>query len=1015
MPSPLLTAGAGFDSPPKYVPLHVNRWWTGLWTNRSVLRDAATTYLIEKFYAGARFESMLDGVNIELSPRLTPIRRPGNSVYNSQDFPAINDFYAFRVFDKKTFAETIRVIADSAATVYDATGPSTKISILTKAAGSTQTSFLSVGNTLYMADGVDLKKFVIVGGYWNQNTVYKLGESILDANNNIETVIAVLVSPITVTQAQITSNVLTVTFTSTLFLSNPPSVGSTVYLYLNTFVAANGIPLTVTSVTSSGFPTTTHTVTMDFTNVDYGPASDTGKIYVNVSPFGSGGISGSIAPTWPVTAGLTPDNSLLWSFRGSALIDWQPIGPTTAPNVVNIPNANLGSSWAANTYYNPSLVIVDPNSNVQLLTTAGTTGTVPSWSTIVGAVTNDGSTQWTCQGTSVRAQSHSYTLGALIQVTFFVTIVLPGKYGDDRIIELGPYTDIFACTTAGLSSSAVTGLLEWAAGIGTQVQDGTVVWTNQGSAITRTAAATSASNIGNSQLVSLDTLIVDSNGKFEQLSTPGESGGTAPTWATAQGSVTADNQVRWVNNGNATAANTGTWVYGYAFKNSVTGDISECSPKSAAILLQASSLIAVSGSGDPNWATDGVDTIEIYRSVQGFSTLFFLADIPAPPNGGAWNYADASPDPPSLSTTLNEFISADVVGNNASPPAGMVGLSYYLSRMWGIVGEFVWYSAAPNQSIGVNTDNWPGENFFQFPSAVTKLWPNATGMMFFTNHGLYLSVGTDSNGNPNQPIPFLDSIGLLSRNAFTVNGSNPLLFTGDKQLIMLDPSSGVSRIGFPIEDILQTFDPTAAYITWHTKGPDQAAYIADGSGNWYRVNLTPAPETGSYSWSPKASVVGGFKCLKSIETSPGVQDLLLGPNGSTSTKILKRDPTVWQDNGTSYPAFFTIGSIVLAQPGQAAEIGFLTIEELKVGSAVVPAILADEVSGAFETMPDFINDPPWATPSNSVYSYRWYFGRMQTPAWMRYMQVRFTWPVENFQNELLTWSPCAAIHQDAGN
>ena len=60
MPSPLVNAGAGFDSQPKYAPLHVNRWWTGLWTNRSVLRDAATTYLIEKFYAGARFESMVD-------------------------------------------------------------------------------------------------------------------------------------------------------------------------------------------------------------------------------------------------------------------------------------------------------------------------------------------------------------------------------------------------------------------------------------------------------------------------------------------------------------------------------------------------------------------------------------------------------------------------------------------------------------------------------------------------------------------------------------------------------------------------------------------------------------------------------------------------------------------------------------------------------------------------------------------------------------------------------------------
>src|ERR1039458_10427851 len=108
MPSPLSTAGAQFDSPPRYVPLHVNRWWTGLWTNRSLLRDAATTYLIEKFYAGSRFESMLDGLNVELSPRLTPCRRPGNPVYNSQTFPAINDFYAFRSEEHTSELQSLR-------------------------------------------------------------------------------------------------------------------------------------------------------------------------------------------------------------------------------------------------------------------------------------------------------------------------------------------------------------------------------------------------------------------------------------------------------------------------------------------------------------------------------------------------------------------------------------------------------------------------------------------------------------------------------------------------------------------------------------------------------------------------------------------------------------------------------------------------------------------------------------------------------------------------------------------
>jgi hypothetical protein len=973
---------------------------------------------------------MLDGLNVELSPRLTPCRRPGNPVYNSQTFPAINDFYAFRIFNSVDFSESIRVIADTASDVYDATGPSTKISILTKSADSTQTSFQSVGNTLYMADGVDLKKFLAIGGNaWQPSTVYTVGESLQDSNYNIQTMLAFAVSGANTITVQVSTNVLTVNYiafgTVTSHFNIP--VGAVMYLNLGTFTNANLVPLKVASFTAtpSGLLTYAYEITFSFINANYGPTADTGTIFTQaIIRTGTihgqtiSGVSGGTVPTWQTTIGaITNDsNLLLWSMSSTAALDWQPIGPTTAPNVVNIANNNLGIAWAANTYYNPSLVIEDSNSNLQLLTTAGMTGTGPVWSIVVGGVTFDGSAKWTCQGSAARVSATPYDLNAFIQVTFSITIFTPGDPTQGRppsVQVLGPYTNVFKCVTAGTSSIMATAAIAWNAGIGSQVQDGSVVWINQGPGITRTAAATSVTNIGDSQLVSLDTLIVDSNGKFEQLLVSGESGATNPTWGTMQGSVTADNQVRWVNNGNATAANTGTWVYGYAFKNSVTGGISQCSPKSAPILLEADSLISVSGSGDSNWQDDGVDTIEIYRSTQGFSTLFFLADIPAPPNGGPWNYVDASPDPPAPNTTLNEFISADVVGNNAPPPAGMTGLSYYLSRMWGIVGEFVYYSTAPQQSIGVNTDNWPGQNYFQFPSSVTKLWPNTTGMMFFTNHGPYISSGVDSNGNPNQPVPFLEGVGLLSTNCFTVNGSNPILFTGDKQLVTMDPSSGVSRIGFPIEDLLQSLDPTSAYVTWHTKGPDQAAYIADGVGSWYRVNLTPAPETGSYSWSTKATIVGGVKCLKSIETSPGVQDLLLGPY--TPGPILKRDQTIWQDNGVSYPAFFTVGNIVFAQPGQAAEIGFITTEELKVGSPVAIAILADEIAGTFETLPVSVNDPPWATPSTSMYSLRWYFGQVLTPAWMRHMQMRFTWPTENFQNELCTYSPCCALHVDSGN
>lgn len=1025
MPSPLLNAGAQLDGvgENKYAPLHVNRWWTGLWTNRSLLRDAASTYLIEKFYAGARFESMVDGQNIEISPRLTPTRRPGNSQYNSQIFPAIKDFYAFRNFNTRTFAESIQVIADTASVVYDATGPSTKTVILNKAAGAGQTSFQSIGNTLYMADGVDLKKF-IAKDRWQANTKYNIGDVVVDSNGNLQKAVAWFFE--TTSSVQVAANQVTFTVPNIFNAADFQNFVGFQIIAIG-LVGANFLnnqTLTISSVTG------TTLVTAPYFHPNYGPAADGGSLWATPEfsvplPFTTG-ISGNTETSWASTVGTyTADFEVLWVCVGPPVIDWQPIGPVNAPVVSNVPNTNLGTPWVANTFYNPSLLIIDSNNNLQLLTTAGqTAGSVPIWSAVVAATTTDGTAVWTCKGTSVRQTSHAYVIGDYIQVTF--TIIVIRHFRDpethqveDEEVVLGPYTNSFKCTTAGTSSATATGNLKWSNGKGSKLQDGTVVWTNQGNSITRTVAATSATNIGNSLLASLDQQIVDANGNFQNLSGAGKSGTVAPTWSTAIGTGTTDNQAVWVNGGPATAANTLPWVYGFGFKNSITESTSESSPKSIAIILAVTSYISISGDGDPNWATDGIDTIQIYRSTLNHTDLFLLDEIPAPANGGPWSYLDNTPDPPDPNSILDEFISADVNGINAPPPAGMVGLSYYLSRMWGIVGEFAYYSSSPQQSVGVNTDNWPGNNFFQFPSTVTKLFPSPTGMIFFTNQGLYLSAGTDGNGNPSQPIPFLDTIGLLSPNCFTVNGSNPMIFTADRQLINLDPGSGVSRIGFPIEDQLQTFDPTGSYVTWHTAGSDQAAYISNGTGMWFRLNLTPAPETGSYTWSPRAQLVGGGSCVKSIETSPGVRDLLIGPNASfftgSSRHILKRDFGTRLDDGVAYPADFTVGCIVFAQPGQAAEIAFITTEELRAGSQVTPAILADELFGTFEAMSNPVNDPPWATPSNSVYSSRWYFDSVRTPGWMRYLQIKFSWPAEDAANELYTYSPVAALHSDPGN
>ena len=165
MPNALQQAGAASE-PSNFAPLNTDRIFTGLWTNRNPLRDAATSNNEEKYY-GARQDSILGGYNSEISAKLTLRRRFGTSVYNSNIFDKISRFYSFNTFTLTN--ETIHVLADTPTDVWDVTNGG-KTSIWHKGAGAQSTYFLGVGNILYFTNGVENKQ-------WNtaNNTVYNWG------------------------------------------------------------------------------------------------------------------------------------------------------------------------------------------------------------------------------------------------------------------------------------------------------------------------------------------------------------------------------------------------------------------------------------------------------------------------------------------------------------------------------------------------------------------------------------------------------------------------------------------------------------------------------------------------------------------------------------------------------------------------------------------------------------------------------------------------------------------------
>lgn len=86
-----------------------------------------------------------------------------------------------------------------------------------------------------------------------------------------------------------------------------------------------------------------------------------------------GGTSGSGVPTWAGTGGTTPDGGVTWLDQGSL-------------------SAVTPAAWTLNHSYAKGKQILDSNNNIELVTTAGTSGltTAPVWNTAVGGTTHDG-------------------------------------------------------------------------------------------------------------------------------------------------------------------------------------------------------------------------------------------------------------------------------------------------------------------------------------------------------------------------------------------------------------------------------------------------------------------------------------------------------------------------------------------------------------------------------------------------------------------------------------------------
>ncbi|HEV1286541.1 MAG TPA: hypothetical protein VNU44_14565 [Bryobacteraceae bacterium] len=485
------------------------------------------------------------------------------------------------------------------------------------------------------------------------------------------------------------------------------------------------------------------------------------------------------------------------------------------------------------------------------------------------------------------------------------------------------------------------------------------------------------------------------------------------------------------------------YKYVVAYANGSNTVVGQASIPSALIKPDATHSVQVSlvASTDPQ-----VTQIYVFRTLDGGATYYNLPSSPYPNTTG--NITDSAAD-----STLQLFQQADLNGLNTPPPFGFTAFEFHMGHIWGAVGNTLYYSVGSDLGLilGNGNEGFPPANFFTFPSAITRLLSLSTvagaGLIVFTTSDVYVILGNGTalavlNGATGITVfyaaPLLKKVGLPNYNALDARGAIVYMMTNDgrvisfnpnSQIIYTDPEKALNEIGFaigappPASSItltggtLASFTPSSTYVSWHGAGSaDQALYVSDGSTGWFRCNPNQQPDGGAV-WSAKRNIVGGCSAVQSIETSPGVYQLLIGPPSSGGS-VLYRDPTVFADNTSAYSAKARFGANVLAHPGQVANPEFVTCDFAAVGSQPTVQVLFDELDAAFTTLSVTTQDPPQLTAPSSVFANRYDVRQAasgtQIPAACRYMQLWVDFGnTDTVQNEILTLCPFGSYEQEA--
>lgn len=838
----------------------------------------------------------------------------------------------------------------------------------TSGTGGTSPTFQTTAGQLTSGDG-DLIWLSLGSDAWAATTAYSgwqtsgaIFSAILDPNKNFQVCITTGTSATVEPSTQFT-----------LSAAGTASAGNTTYT--GTFspvlpVGAGNLPVVITGfVTNASNNGTFTVVSCSATQLVVNNAAGVAETHAATATFNP----------WGVGYGTTTtDGSAVWVNVGDAM-QW------AASTKWFLPTSGFSPPSGASPFGGAS--VIDSNSDVEFIVNSGKGGSsAPSWAAI-GSYTDDNGTSFTLSQVTVNSNGTSTYTGTGLSTLSGSELVVTGftnAGNNGYVVALGaPY----AATSTTFTVKTSSQVNETHAGAATNG----AIWYNLEAFTANSLAWQKGYSYAYSYKARTltDYYSVDVAGTSNPPVPPGLSSPLpAPT-------------------------------------GSETGDVSTASPATVTPTgSNAGAVNTISGIGSTNLA---VDTIIIWRSPDGGGTsnMFELTEIPAPPPIGGiaqpWSFKDFLPDIASTINGvqypgLNNLIEAPIDEANNPPLAGFLPMVYNFGRIWGSVGNTLYFSEGPDIGLNMNPNSaFSPSDEFPYLATIIRAVKSTQGLVVFTSDSVELLGGGPATTSFYQ-VTLAQGIGLGNYNFLDVYTAEMFFMSADNQLMTMSPSLSIQTFGFPLGDQFAnlpssgvsdtTWNSATGYMACLQAGIDNALFVADGATGWYRAN--PHQVGGIQSpepvWSPYANITNGCKMVWMTEISPGIKKLLVGST-LANQPILERSLSVFTDNGTAYDAVLVMGSITLAHPGQIAILKFIEGDFSGVNYKPTVSFLLNEISGTFTPFtlnPQF--DPPQlygTTLSPTSYSpNRYYFQGVNAVARCRHMQIKVDFGTTSNGDEL---------------